>query len=146
MRFCREVLLPDARNHGRSAHVHAHTYCDLASDLRSLVLGENAKATLLGHSMGARTVMLLCLLEPSLVSRAVVVDASPISGTPEGGIRLLNLFFRALRSVNFAKVGPGASLATAKEAVDRQLGRLGINATSRHWLTLNIEKDEARGR
>jgi pimeloyl-ACP methyl ester carboxylesterase len=39
---------------------------------------ENQSITLLGHSMGGKTAMLLSLLHPSIVEKLVVVDIAPV--------------------------------------------------------------------
>ena len=57
------MLLPDLRNHGLSPHDKSHTYFDMASDIRRLCADRGlSDVTLVGHSMGARAAMLLCLL------------------------------------------------------------------------------------
>lgn len=58
----RNVVAVDARNHGDSPHSHTHTYSDLVEDIRFL-MGELGfdRASLLGHSMGGRAVMLCAL-------------------------------------------------------------------------------------
>lgn len=58
------VIVADIRNHGESPHAEDHTYKELASDVSKLIekLAIN-QATLLGHSMGGRTAMVLALTE-----------------------------------------------------------------------------------
>lgn len=58
----RNVISVDARNHGDSAHNEAHTYHDLVEDIKFLMDDLNVgRASLLGHSMGGRAVMLCAL-------------------------------------------------------------------------------------
>ncbi len=74
----RPVLVPDARNHGRSPHAATHTYPDLAADVRALLDAHGlAQAAVLGHSMGGKTAMHLALSQPERVARLIVVDAAP---------------------------------------------------------------------
>lgn len=72
------VLAPDLRNHGRSFHDEAMDYPTLCADvvrwLDALGLGA---VTLVGHSMGGKTAMLLACRHPERVSRLVVVDIAP---------------------------------------------------------------------
>lgn len=58
------VIAVDARNHGESPHESTHSYKDLASDVRELLVKLSIKeALVLGHSMGGRTAMVLALME-----------------------------------------------------------------------------------
>lgn len=72
------VIALDARNHGRSPH---------ASDMSTELMAEDTfawmdangltQATLVGHSMGGRTAMLMACRRPERVARLVVVDVAP---------------------------------------------------------------------
>lgn len=72
------VLAPDLRNHGRSPHAEAMDYAVLCEDvvawMDALGLG---RVTLLGHSMGGKTAMLLACRHPERVERLIVVDIAP---------------------------------------------------------------------
>lgn len=60
----RTVMAVDARNHGESEHHDTHTYFDLASDVKHLMVKLSVdRAELVGHSMGGRTAMVLALNE-----------------------------------------------------------------------------------
>lgn len=65
----RKVIAVDARNHGESDHNENHTYAHMAEDIRAFYdqLGVK-KATLMGHSMGGRAVMLFTLKYVSIKS------------------------------------------------------------------------------
>lgn len=59
----RKVISVDARNHGDSRHSPQHTYIHMAHDvMRLLKKLELNKVSVLGHSMGGRTAMVLSLL------------------------------------------------------------------------------------
>lgn len=59
----RKVISVDARNHGDSRHSPKHTYIHMAHDVMKLLKKlELSKVSLLGHSMGGRTAMVLSLL------------------------------------------------------------------------------------
>lgn len=59
----RKVISVDARNHGDSRHSAQHTYVHMAHDLMKLLKKlELSKVSVLGHSMGGRTAMVLSLL------------------------------------------------------------------------------------
>ena len=68
----------DARNHGKSPHEAGMTYEILATDVATWMKAQGiARATLVGHSMGGKTAMLLACRQPQLVERLVVVDIAP---------------------------------------------------------------------
>lgn len=59
----RKVISVDARNHGDSRHAAQHTYIHMAHDVMKLLKKlELSKVSVLGHSMGGRTGMVLSLL------------------------------------------------------------------------------------
>lgn len=66
----RTVIVPDLRNHGQSPKVGPITYHHLAADLWRLCQDLNLKdVTLIGHSLGGRTAMLLALLDPTCIKQ-----------------------------------------------------------------------------
>jgi esterase len=72
------VHLLDARNHGRSQHLPEHNYEAMAADLNAWMENQEiAKAHILGHSMGGKTLMRLLVDKPERVDKAIVVDISP---------------------------------------------------------------------
>lgn len=72
------VHLLDARNHGRSPHLPEHNYQMMAADLNAWMEHEGiAKAHILGHSMGGKTLMRTLADYPDRVNKAIVVDISP---------------------------------------------------------------------
>lgn len=74
----RPVYGIDLRNHGDSPHAQPFDYETLANDVVKLMKQENwLGATLIGHSMGAKTAMIVALNLPDLVSQLIVVDNAP---------------------------------------------------------------------
>lgn len=72
------VVLIDQRNHGRSPHLEAHSYPLMAEDLKAFMEANwMYEATLLGHSMGGKTVMQFATRYPEMVDKMVVVDIGP---------------------------------------------------------------------
>src|SRR5262245_54058234 len=72
------VMALDARNHGKSAHAPEMTYDVMVADTLKWMDEQNlAKATIVGHSMGGKTAMLLACRHPERVERLVVVDIAP---------------------------------------------------------------------
>ncbi len=73
-----EVHLIDQRNHGRSPHSDEFSYEVLATDLKQYMDQHNIeKATLIGHSMGGKTLMKFLVKHPDKVTDAIVVDIAP---------------------------------------------------------------------
>lgn len=72
------VFALDLRNHGRSPHAATMTYAEMMDDVIAW-MDEQAlgAATVLGHSMGGKTAMLLACRHPQRVQRLVVVDIAP---------------------------------------------------------------------
>ncbi|MBS0011829.1 MAG: alpha/beta fold hydrolase [Bacteroidales bacterium] len=77
------VILPDQRNHGRSAHETLHTYPAMSKDLYELVskLGID-KFILVGHSMGGKTASFFARQWPDLLAGLVIIDISPFRSGP----------------------------------------------------------------
>jgi pimeloyl-ACP methyl ester carboxylesterase len=72
------VLAPDLRNHGRSPHAEPMDYATLCDDVATWLDAQGlARVTLVGHSMGGKTAMLLACRHPERVERLVVVDIAP---------------------------------------------------------------------
>ncbi|MRT91423.1 alpha/beta fold hydrolase [Ancylomarina sp. 16SWW S1-10-2] len=73
-----EVFIIDQRNHGNSPHADSHTYIDMKNDLLEFMDDHKIdKATLIGHSMGGKTVMFFAIDYPERVSNLLVVDIAP---------------------------------------------------------------------
>ena len=87
------VVIIDQRNHGRSPHTDAHTYPLMAEDLKAFMEANwMYHATLLGHSMGGKTVMQFATHYPEMVEKMVIVDIGPKTypGGHETIIKALN--------------------------------------------------------
>jgi len=75
-----EVYVVDQRNHGESPKDDVHDYASMRDDLRDFMDDQNIeKATLLGHSMGGKTVMYFAMTWPERVESLVVVDIAPVA-------------------------------------------------------------------
>ncbi|SFU50876.1 Pimeloyl-ACP methyl ester carboxylesterase [Pustulibacterium marinum] len=81
-----EVHLIDQRNHGRSFHAEEFNYDVLTEDLsRYIQQKELDKVTLLGHSMGGKTVMQFAVTYPENVEKLIVADIAPKYYPPHHG-------------------------------------------------------------
>lgn len=74
----RAVYTLDARNHGRSPHADKHTYTVMAEDVRQFTQLHGIKPIVIGHSMGAKTGMVLALTYPNSIDGLIAVDHAPI--------------------------------------------------------------------
>lgn len=73
-----QVLALDARNHGSSPHAEPMDYPAMMSDLTAWLDTQGLpKISLMGHSMGGKTAMLLACRQPARVERLIVVDIAP---------------------------------------------------------------------
>jgi pimeloyl-ACP methyl ester carboxylesterase len=74
--FC--TYLPDARNHGQSFHTDEFNYEAMAEDILNLLDAEDLDdASIIGHSMGAKTAMFFAALHPEKVSKLIIADMAP---------------------------------------------------------------------
>ncbi|KAF2474414.1 alpha/beta-hydrolase [Lindgomyces ingoldianus] len=75
----RPVYAIDLRNHGDSPHHRIHNYTALAEDTENFLQQHNLKdVTLIGHSMGAKTVMTMALRDPDCCANIIAVDNAPV--------------------------------------------------------------------
>lgn len=72
------VFALDLRNHGGSPHTGEMTYAAMADDVVAWMdAQELAQVTLMGHSMGGKTAMVLACRHPARVTRLIIVDIAP---------------------------------------------------------------------
>lgn len=124
-----EVHLIDQRNHGRSFHSIEFNYELMVEDLKKYIEHyQLEKVSLLGHSMGGKTVMLFAVQNPNIVDKLIVADISPREYKPHH-----NAILKALNSVDF-------SIHNSRKLVDAQLAKLipeigvrGFLAKSLYW-------------
>ena len=75
-----EVSTVDLRNHGGSPWTESMDYESMAADVIALLDRRGyKKVSIIGHSMGGKTAMVLARSRPDLVERLVVVDIAPAS-------------------------------------------------------------------
>lgn len=96
----RKVISVDARNHGDSRHSAQHTYIHMAHDIMRLLKKlELSKVSLLGHSMGGRTAMVLSLLCVSFTGlRSNITLSNMIEDILGRGLGKYMLLYKALWS------------------------------------------------
>ncbi|KAL9055141.1 MAG: hypothetical protein Q9162_003718 [Coniocarpon cinnabarinum] len=75
----RPVYAIDLRNHGDSPHDPRHDYTVLGEDVEEFIHEHKLQpAALIGHSMGAKTAMVVALHNSSLVEKLISVDNAPV--------------------------------------------------------------------
>ena len=84
-----DVVMPDARGHGRSsAPDRGYRYDDLASDVVGLIAGlELSRPVLLGHSMGGLTAAVVACRGAGIIRGLVLVDPTFLSPERQREVR-----------------------------------------------------------
>ncbi|KAL2140605.1 hypothetical protein VTI28DRAFT_3569 [Corynascus sepedonium] len=130
----RHVYALDLRNHGDSPHDQKHDYTVMAADVADFIRQHGLRdPTLIGHSMGAKTAMVLALDQPDLVANIVAVDNAPVDA------RLSSEFPRyiqAMRKIDEANT-------TRQAEADRILEPYEPSLTIRHFLLGNLHRPGA---
>ncbi len=126
------VFALDARNHGKSPHAPEMTYDVMMHDIIAWMDAQGlASATIVGHSMGGKTAMLLACRHPERVDRLVVVDIAPKD------------YFWVAHRGEFAAMTELdlASLTSRTEAELRFEARV-PSLAMRKFLSTNLERDD----
>ncbi len=125
------VFALDARNHGRSPHDPLFTYQAMAEDVREFMRSEGIEsATIMGHSMGGKTAMMLSIDSPERAERLIVVDIAPKPMRPGH-----DEIFEAMRSIDL-------KVTKFRKEVDEALkGRI-PNVTTRQFILKNLKVRE----
>ncbi|KAF4964122.1 hypothetical protein FSARC_7952 [Fusarium sarcochroum] len=125
----RYVYALDLRNHGESPHSTRHDYNAMAQDVAEFIEGHGLKdTTLIGHSMGAKTSMVLALRSPDLVADIVAVDNAPVDVTLS---RDFAEYVRAMKKIQEANV-------TRQAEADNILGEYEKSLPIRQFLLGNM--------
>lgn len=125
----------DARNHGGSPHAEPMDYPAMLADTIAWLDAQGLpKVTLLGHSMGGKTAMLLACRQPTRVERLIVVDIAPKD------------YHWPARREEFVAMN-GLELATlgSRAAAEAQFESRVSDWAMRKFLATNLERD-AEGR
>ncbi len=124
------VILVDQRNHGRSFHHDIFNYDVMVEDLENLFgVLQIKKASLIGHSMGGKTVMKFSLEHPSLVDKLIVIDIAP-KRYPVHHDHIIEALC-ALKVNRYEK----------RKEVDRALAEIIESAEVRHFLLKNLGRN-----
>lgn len=122
-----QVHLIDQRNHGQSFHSDAFSYELLSADIKKYISENNLQnVSIIGHSMGGKTAMLLATQFPNLIEKLVVVDIAP-KYYPVHHQQIIN----ALQSVDFQKI-------TSRKEVEEVLSHSISDMGTRQFLLKNV--------
>lgn len=121
------VHLLDQRNHGRSFWSDVFDYPTLARDLGNYIMAKQLdKVTLLGHSMGGKTIMHYANMSPGTIERLIVADMGVKSYKPHH-YDILN----GLASLDF-------SLIKSRKQAEEQLQLYVADFGTRQFLLKNL--------
>eukprot|EP00088_Acartia_fossae_P002265 TRINITY_DN10903_c0_g1_i4.p1 TRINITY_DN10903_c0_g1~~TRINITY_DN10903_c0_g1_i4.p1 ORF type:complete len:320 (+),score=34.23 TRINITY_DN10903_c0_g1_i4:32-991(+) len=140
----RRVITVDARNHGDSPHTDFMSYSTMAADVVKLIKDMNiGPVSLMGHSMGGRTIMMLSALYSKEISidRMIVVDISPLNqdfDVTSSNEWNMEHYFHCLKSVTFDH---SKSLFQARKQADQQLAVRISDPMLRAWLLMNLRQN-----
>lgn len=127
------VIVPDAVNHGQSAHVSPVSYDSMADDVLQLMQSLNIeKAAVLGHSMGGKTAMQLAINHPEKIPCLIVADIAPVAYPARYHLAL----FAAMQSVLTQTI-------SSRQQADTILAEHGITELPlRQFLLKNLKRDD----
>ncbi|KXT04866.1 hypothetical protein AC578_3427 [Pseudocercospora eumusae] len=129
----RPIYAVDTRNHGDSSHDPRHDYVALAEDLE-LFLRENKikDSCLIGHSMGAKTVMTVALRKQVQIGSLIPVDNAPVDAALKSDFAK---YIVGMRKIEESKV------KSLKDA-DKILSEYEESLPIRQFLLTNLMRDE----
>jgi esterase len=125
------IIVPDLRNHGRSAHHAEMDYPAMAEDVISLLdhLGLQSVA-LLGHSMGGKAAMWTALVQPERIDKLIVADIAPVTYKNR-----FSMIFSGLSGLSMGQL-------QSREQADLQLSAWISDQGIRQYLLQNLVKQE----
>jgi pimeloyl-ACP methyl ester carboxylesterase len=127
------IFVLDLRNHGASPSAATMSYREMAADVAAFMERHGlAGATVMGHSMGGKTAMMLALEQGEAVGRLIVVDIAP---APYGHSHLP--IIRAMQRADL-------SAARRRSEVDGQLDAEIPDPALRGFLLQNLVSEEGR--
>lgn len=136
-RLDRDVYCLDLRNFGSSPHVDRLDYPSLSADVEKFIedaeFPENAKPIIIGHSMGAKTVMALALRKPDVPKMVVSVDNAPLDLT----INSVSSFSKYIRQL---RISLEQYKYTNIKDVDAELAKVEKSKEIRQFLLTNLNR------
>uniref|UniRef100_A0A1A9X041 sn-1-specific diacylglycerol lipase ABHD11 n=1 Tax=Glossina brevipalpis TaxID=37001 RepID=A0A1A9X041_9MUSC len=132
----RKVITVDARNHGNSPHTDDHGSIGMAADIVQLMHRlKIQKISVLGHSMGGRTMMYFALKYPELVDKGIIADISPIS--IPGDISMMSKILMAMKNINLPQDVP---IPVGRQLASEELNKVVPSKDTIDFVLLNLRK------
>lgn len=132
--FGYRVITVDLRNHGRSPHVPEMSHEAMAKDVQFFLEEHRLQnCTLIGHSMGGKTVMQLALTNPDLIQKLIVVDIAPKPYKPHH-----NTYFEAMLELPVSEL-------TSRSDIQKQLAQKIKNQAVLLFIAKNLERRKEGG-
>ncbi|KAG2183493.1 hypothetical protein INT43_006499 [Umbelopsis isabellina] len=131
-----DVYTLDMRNHGDSPHNKVHTYNAMGDDLAAFLKKQGIDdSILMGHSMGGKAVMNMCLRDLNPVSKLIVVDMAPAVLPLSSDF---GSYVKAMDEIQKANL-------TKRSDADKILAQTEPDIGIRQFLLTNLKKDEQTG-
>ncbi|KAL1303916.1 hypothetical protein AAFC00_000370 [Neodothiora populina] len=132
----RSVYAIDLRNHGESPHDPRHDYTALAEDVEHFIQDHEIKnSALIGHSMGAKTAMVVALRAKTPISTLISVDNAPVDAALKSDFAK---YIRAMRAIEAA----GVKKQTEADAI---MATYESNLPIRQFLLTNLQRSKEDG-
>lgn len=130
----RDVYCLDLRNFGQSPHEQRLDYPSLSADVEKFIMKQEFKhkPIIVGHSMGAKTVMALALRRPELPKMIVAVDNAPVCLSASNGP-----FGKYIRQLRYAL--EDKKYLNIKD-VDAELAKVEPVKEIRQFLLTNVDR------
>ncbi|CAK7269509.1 hypothetical protein SEPCBS119000_003607 [Sporothrix epigloea] len=121
----------DLRNHGDSPHSPQHDYVVMANDVAGFIEQHSlSDPTIIGHSMGAKTAMVMALKTPHLIRDIVAVDNAPIDAAL---LSNFGKYVRGMKEIENAHVNRQSDADKILQPYEKSL-------TIRHFLMGNMHR------
>ncbi|PSK56595.1 hypothetical protein B9Z65_6219 [Elsinoe australis] len=132
----RPVYALDLRNHGQSPHHPEHTYTSMSLDVEAFLQSHSLTSpTLIGHSMGAKVAMAICLRRRVPVANLVSIDNAPVDAALKSDFGTYCVGMRAIAA---------AGVKSLSEA-DKILAGYEKELPIRQFLLTNLVRDKETG-
>lgn len=132
----RPVYALDLRNHGDSSHHPQHDYTALAEDVEHFLRAHELQAPILiGHSMGAKTVMTVALRQRVALGALIPVDNAPVDAALKSDF---GQYVRGMRQIQDAQVQKQSDADIILQAYESAL-------PIRQFLLANLYRDTHDG-
>ncbi|KAM7350587.1 sn-1-specific diacylglycerol lipase ABHD11 [Cochliomyia hominivorax] len=132
----RKIIALDARNHGESPHVSEHGSMYMALDVIKLMKQMKIpEASVMGHSMGGRTMMYLALKYPEYVRDGIIVDISPLS-IPRDFFQMEQIFL-AMKNLN---IPTDLSMTDGRKFAELEIKKVVAQKETVDFILLNLRK------